>query len=115
MPPVEIVVDPAFPSSVQAGVATNLRVLARRTDLTDATVRQQPGVRLEYTVTGGNVGAVTGVTGQDGAFSTTATLVSPANELEIEIIARAGAGGPELDRLTVMATRAGLGNITNVP
>jgi hypothetical protein len=112
VPPVEIVVDPAFPSTVQPGVATNLRILARRTDLTDPTVRQQPGVRLEYSVTGGNVGAVTGVTGQDGAFSTTATLVSPADELEIEVVARAGAGGPELDRLTVLATRAGQGQVT---
>ena len=112
VPPVEIVADPAFPSTVQPGFANNLRIVARRTDLTDPTVRQQPGVRLEYTVTGGNVGAVTGVTGQDGSFSTTATLVSPADELEIEVVARAGAGGPELDRLTVVATRPSSGNVS---
>jgi Subtilase family len=112
LPPVEIVVDPAFPSTVQPGVATSLRIVARRTDLTDPTVRQQPGVRLEYAVTGGNVGAVTGVTGQDGAFSTTATLVPPAEELEIEVIARAGEGGPELDRLTVVANRPASGQVS---
>jgi hypothetical protein len=112
LPPVEIVVDPTFPSTLQPGAATNLRILARRTDLTDATVKQQPGVRLEYTVTGGNVGAVTGLTGQDGAFSTTATLVSPADEVEIEVVARAGQGGPELDRLTVVATRPASGQVS---
>jgi hypothetical protein len=107
VPPVELEVDPPFPASLDSGQSAQLRVRARRTDLADATVSQQPGVLLELAVTGGTVGAVTGTTGEDGMFATTATLVGSAPELRVDIIARAGKGGPELDRVTVRATRGG--------
>jgi hypothetical protein len=111
LPPVEIAVDPAFPATVQPGAPNGLRVVARRTDIADPVAAEQPGVRLEFNVTGGTTSVASGVTGADGTFSTSATLVSPASQISIEIIARAGQGGPELDRTTVSAT-AGTGPIT---
>jgi len=104
LPPVQIAADPGFPGTVQPGVATTLRIAARRPDIGDPVAAQQPGVRLELTATGGTVANATGTTGADGTFSTTATLVSPASQLDVEVVARAGQGGPELDRFTVSAT-----------
>jgi hypothetical protein len=111
LPPVEIAVAPAFPATLQPGVATPFRVAARRTDISDPVAAEQPGVRLEFNVTGGTTTVASGLTGADGSFTTNATLVSPANQISIEIVARAGQGGPELDRITVSAA-AGTGPIT---
>jgi hypothetical protein len=112
LPPVQIDVDPAFPASLNPGQSAQLRIVARRSDLSDATVSQQPGVHLDFSQTSGTLGAVDGTTGQDGAFATTASL-GPTGGFEVEVIARAGVGGPELDRLTVTATR-GSGPLTSV-
>ena len=57
------------------------------------------------------MGAATGLTGADGSFTTTATLASPATQIDIQVIARAGAGGPELDRINFTAF-AGSGPVT---
>ena len=96
-----------------AGAPTPLRVTATNLDISDVIDRVLPGVRLEFNVTGARVSALSGVgtTGADGSFSTFATLVAPANQIQVEIIARAGAGGPELDRVTVSAN-VGSGSIT---
>jgi hypothetical protein len=110
LPPVAIEVDPAFPASLNPGQTAQLRIRAHRTDLADPTVSQQPGVHLDLVPASGSVGAVTGTTGQNGAFATTASLGSTGG-FEVEVIARAGANGPELDRLTVTATR-GSGPVT---
>ena len=113
LPRVDIKVDPAFPGSVVAGAPTPLRVTATNLDISDVVDQVLPGVRLEFNVTGGTVSTPSGVgtTGADGSFSTFATLVAPASQIQIEVIARAGAGGPELDRVTVSAN-AGSGSIT---
>ena len=113
LPPVELTVDPAFPGTLQPGQTAQLRVVARRTDLTDPASSQQPGVHLDLAQSSGTLGAVTGTTGQDGAFATTAGL-GPSGGFEAVVIARAGAGGPELDRVTVSASRQGAGRITGV-
>ena len=113
LPRVDIKVDPAFPASVVAGAPTPLRVTATNLDISDVIDQVLPGVRLEFNVTGGTVSAPSGVgtTGADGSFSTFATLDAPASQIQIEIIARAGPGGRELDRVTVSAN-AGSGSIT---
>ena len=104
LPPVEITVDPAFPGTLQPGGSAPLRIVARRSDLADPTVSQQPGVHLDFVPASGSVGAITGTTGADGAFATTGSL-GPSGDFSVEVIARAGDGGPELDRLTVTAAR----------
>ena len=111
LPPVEIDADPPFPATVQPGVSTPLRIVAKRPDIADPIAAEQPGVRLELSATGGTVANTTGLTGADGSFTTSATLVSPASRLDVTIIARAGLGGRELDRITVSAT-PGTGPIT---
>ena len=72
LPPVQIEADPPFAATLRRA-APPLRIVARRTDIADPVVAEQPGVRLEFSATGGTVGAATGVTGADGSFSTTAT------------------------------------------
>ena len=74
LPQVEIEVDPALPTTLQPGVPHSLRIAARRPDIADPITAEQPGVRLEYTVTGGTVGASSGITGPDGSFTTNVTL-----------------------------------------
>jgi Subtilase family len=106
LPPVELEVDPPFPASLTPGQSAQLRIRARRTDLSDPTVSQQPGVHLDFQLDSGAMGAPSGTTGLDGTFSTSAGL-GPTGGFEVEVIARAGPGGPELDRLTVTAARAG--------
>jgi hypothetical protein len=107
---VALFTDPAFPGSVSPNQPTQLRIVALDTGI-DPAVAELPGVRLEISAVGGTVGAATGVTGADGSFTTTATLVSPATQIDIQVIARAGAGGPELDRINFTAF-AGSGPVT---
>ena len=113
VPPVEIEVDPAFPSTLQPGQNTPLRIVARRSDLTDDTVSQQPGVHLTFQAVSGTVTPASGLTGQDGALTATAAL-GATGDFEVTVIARAGETGPELDRLTVTASRPGGGQVTGV-
>ena len=110
LPTVALFTDPAFPGSVSPGRATQLRIVALDAGM-DPAAAELPGVRLEISAVGGTVGAATGVTGADGSFTTTATLVSPATQIDIQVIARAGAGGPELDRINFTAF-AGSGPVT---
>ena len=110
LPPVEIVVDPAFPGSLSPGQNATLRISAKRTDISDASASRQPGVYLDLQLASGTMGAASGTTGQDGAFSTTAGL-GTSDEFEVEVIARAGPSGPELDRLTVQASAPGSGTV----
>jgi hypothetical protein len=110
LPPVELEVDPPFPSSLLPGQSATLRIRAQRSDLTDPVVSHQPGVHLEFTGLSGTMGAASGTTGLDGAFSTTASLPA-AGDFEVTVVARAGANGPELDRLTVRAPRGGTGSV----
>ena len=67
-------------------------------------------MHLDFALTSGTLGAASGATGVDGAFSTTASL-GASGDFEVEVIARAGSGGPELDRMTVTAAR-GSGPVT---
>ena len=101
---------PGVPGVRVAGPPTQLRIVALDTGI-DPAVAELPGVRLEFSAVGGTVGAANGVTGADGSFTTIATLVSPATQIHIEVIARAGAGGPELDRINFTAF-AGSGPVT---
>jgi Subtilase family len=110
LPPVELVADPVFPATLQPGQTHPLRILARRTDLTDPAVSHQPGVHLDFAQTSGVLGATTGTTGQDGAFTTDASL-GPSGGLDVEVTARAGAGGPPLDTVRITAA-PGSGPIT---
>jgi hypothetical protein len=108
---VQIEADPAFPGTLQPGHSEPLRIVARRNDLlAHPSVSHQPGVHLDYNLVSGTLGAVDGTTGIDGAFTTNASL-GPSGDFEVEVIARAGVGGPELDRLTVTAAR-GTGPVT---
>jgi hypothetical protein len=61
-------------------------------------------VRLELTVTGGSIDAVTGLTGLAGDFTTHAHLLAPATTLTVDITARAGVNGPVLGTRRVQAT-----------
>ena len=105
LPTVALFTDPAFPGSVSPGQATQLRIVALDTGM-DPAAAELPGVRLEISAVGGTVGAATGVTGPDGSFTTTATLVSPATQIDIQVIARAGAGGPSSTASTSPRSRA---------
>lgn len=97
-----------FPTTVSPGVPATLVVRALRPN-----GLPQPGVRLELAVSGGTVGAVTGVTDPIGEFRTTGTLVAPSTTIEITIVARAGADGPELADATVRATAGGTVRVIN--
>ncbi len=113
VPQVEIEVDPAFPSTLQPGQSAPLRIVARRSDLTDDTVSQQPGVHLTFQAASGTVTPASGLTGQDGAFTATAAP-GATGAFEATVIARAGETGPELDRLTVSASGQAAGQVTGV-
>jgi hypothetical protein len=105
LPPVEIAADPAFPSTLSPGHSEPLRIVARRSDLlSHPAVSHQPGVHLDFNLVSGTLGAVEGTTGVDGAFTTNASL-GPSGGFEVEVIARAGDTGPELDRVTITAAR----------
>lgn len=99
--------DASFPTSVSPGVDTPLTLRADDLDLDDpGNVLWQRGVRLELTPTGGTVGASSGVTAADGTFQTTARLSPGQSQLTVDVVARAGLGGPELARTTVTAAAA---------
>ena len=110
LPKVELEADPPFPASLNPGQTEQLRIRARNPDLSDPTVSHLPGVHLDFNLVSGTMGATSGTTGIDGAFSTSASL-GPTGGFEVEVTARAGPGGPVLDQLTVTATR-GSGPIT---
>jgi hypothetical protein len=111
LPQVQLEVDPAFPGTLQPNQSQPLRIVARNQALlAHPSASHLPGVHLDFNLVSGTLSAVDGTTGIDGAFSTDASL-GPTGGFEVEVIARAGAGGPELDRLTVTATR-GTGPVT---
>src|SRR5688572_26081547 len=89
LPQVEIEADPPFPTSLNPGQTEQLRIRARNPDLTDPTVSHLPGVHLDFTLISGTMGATSGTTGIDGAFSTSASL-GPTGNFEVEVTARAG-------------------------
>ena len=97
----ELTLETAFPATVEPGVDRELVVRARRPN-----GLLQPGVHLELSPIGGSVADTAGFTGVDGALRTSARLLAGAPELRIQIVARAGAGGAELARTTVVAARA---------
>ena len=79
-----------------------MRVVDR--DLGDPQTSQplgQAGVLIELTVTGGTADSFAGITNDDGIFQTNARLFQGEPELVIEVVARAGAGGAELTRVTI--------------
>ena len=100
LPPVEIFIDPAFPGSVSPARPTQLRIVALRHRHRRPAVASCPACAWSISVMGGTVGAATGVTGADGSFTPPRRWSARATQIDIEVIARAGAGGPELDRLT---------------
>jgi hypothetical protein len=106
----DLFLEPLFPATVQPGVNNLLTIGAFDPELTDpADPNQslgQAGVRIELDVTGGSVDDFFGITDADGIFQTNARLFDGQSELIIEVVARAGEGGPELARTTVRATRA---------
>jgi hypothetical protein len=98
--------DVKFPAVVAPGVSHVLRISARQTDVSspdDALA----GVHLDLTVTGGSVDQFTGATDADGLFQTSGRLFDGQSVLTIQIVARAGDGGPELARRTVNAIADG--------
>jgi hypothetical protein len=104
LPPVAL--DVQFPAVVAPGVSHVLRISARQTDVAspgDALA----GVHLDLTVTGGSVDHFTGATDADGLFQTSGRLFDGQSVLTIQIVARAGDGGPELARRTVNAVADG--------
>jgi hypothetical protein len=102
LPPMDIQVNLA--TSIAPDVDTPLGIHLQRTD----TAAPQAGVRLELSVSGGTIGAVTGTTDPSGDFSTSARIVSPSTSVTVDITARAGAGGPILATKRVTAfTNAG--------
>ena len=99
-----------FPTTVDAGQDNLLTVRLTDLDLPDpanaADNLPQQGVRIELNPSGGTVDQFSGLTNADGVFQTNARLFTGQSELAIEIVARAGDGGPELARKTVTAGAA---------
>jgi hypothetical protein len=98
LPPVTL--DVQFPSVVTPGTAHPLRISARQSDVSSPDDRL-PGVHLDLTATGGTVDRFSGSTDADGLFETAGRMFDGETHLTIEIVARAGDGGPELARTTV--------------
>ena len=98
LPPVTI--DVQFPAFVVPGVTHPLRIT---TSLSGVSAPDDvlPGVHLDLTVTGGTVGSFVGTTGQDGLFATTGRMFDGQSSMRVDIVARAGDGGPELARRSV--------------
>jgi hypothetical protein len=92
--------DVTFPSTISSGGSAALSVQATRRDLSVG----QRGVHLELAATGGTVDHQHGVTDALGLFQTNARLAAGSTQITIEIVAHAGAGGPEIARRTVQAS-----------
>lgn len=97
----ELTLETTFPTTVEPGVDHELVIRARRPN-----GLLQPGLHLELSPIGGSVADTAGFTGVDGALRTSGRLFAGASELRVLIVARAGAGGAEIARKTVVATRA---------
>lgn len=99
-----------FPTTVGAGQDNLLTVRLADLDLPDPTNAGdnlgQQGVRIELNPSGGTVDQFSGTTNADGVFQTNARLFTGQPELTIEVVARAGEGGPELARKTISAEAA---------
>jgi len=69
--------------------------------VTDETGDPLPGVYLEFAPTGGTVNPPSGLTNNNGTFTTTATLDSGSTSLTVVVTARSEPGGEILDQETV--------------